>query len=177
MSVSRVKSAYVLDESDHGSSTLNSPATTNPATSPEATPPPAIQITSSGRHVRIPTRFNNLTIISVGMGDMGTSHKAGLRRATKLSSSCPVQGTTALCTYSQKHAYPISTKYWGQHSTNPTPTQSARSIKMALFSCQHDPNLRPILSVQSICELAKYKKRPFGAPESVYSTPSLTPGY
>jgi hypothetical protein len=47
---------------------------------------------------------------------------------------------------------PMGEECWGH----------ARCIKTSLFSGQHDPNLQPIQSAQSICEPAKYKKRTFG---------------
>jgi hypothetical protein len=58
MSADRVKPAYVLNESDHGSSTYNSPANTTPAPAVTPPPPPDNQPTRSGRHVRFPARFN-----------------------------------------------------------------------------------------------------------------------
>jgi cleavage and polyadenylation specificity factor subunit 1 len=55
VSADRVKPAYVLEESGHGSPTLNSPVNTTPAATPP--PPTATQTTRSGRHVHFPTRF------------------------------------------------------------------------------------------------------------------------
>jgi hypothetical protein len=54
VSADRVKPAYVLKVSDHGSPTLISPAniTPVPAPAPTSPPPPATQTTRSGRHVR-----------------------------------------------------------------------------------------------------------------------------
>jgi hypothetical protein len=53
--LSEVKPAYVLEESGHGSPTLNSPVNTTPAATPP--PPTATQTTRSGRHVHFPARF------------------------------------------------------------------------------------------------------------------------
>jgi hypothetical protein len=58
VSADRVKPAYVLDESGHGSPTLNSRANTTPAPAPAAppSPPTATQTTRSGRtlqHLKI----------------------------------------------------------------------------------------------------------------------------
>jgi hypothetical protein len=72
MSADRVKPAYVLNETDCGSTTFNPSANTTPATAHLATPPqpPATQTTRSGRHVCFPARFNTYATISVGGGVM-----------------------------------------------------------------------------------------------------------
>jgi cleavage and polyadenylation specificity factor subunit 1 len=64
VSADRVKPAYMLDESGHGSPTSNSPAHTTPPPTPAPTPvptplrpPTATQTTRSGRHVHFPARF------------------------------------------------------------------------------------------------------------------------
>jgi hypothetical protein len=60
VSADRVRRAYRLKESDHGSFTFSSPANRTTAPAPAAAPPPptATHTTRSGRHVRLPARFS-----------------------------------------------------------------------------------------------------------------------
>jgi hypothetical protein len=58
VSTDRVKPAYTLNGTDHGSN-LNPPASTPPAAAPSATPPqPFAKTTRSGRRIQFPARFN-----------------------------------------------------------------------------------------------------------------------
>jgi hypothetical protein len=60
VSADRVKPAYMLNDSDHGSPTLTLRPNTTPVPTPAPTSPqpPATQTTRSGHHVRFPARFN-----------------------------------------------------------------------------------------------------------------------
>jgi cleavage and polyadenylation specificity factor subunit 1 len=55
VSAYRVKQAYVLNKSDHGSPTFNSPANTTPVPAPPVIPPPPPA--TQGATVRFPARF------------------------------------------------------------------------------------------------------------------------
>jgi hypothetical protein len=58
VSMDRVKPAYNLNGTDHGSN-FNPPCSTPPAAAPSATPPhPSTRTTRSGRHSHFPARFN-----------------------------------------------------------------------------------------------------------------------
>jgi hypothetical protein len=70
VSTDRVKPAYMLKETGRGTNTnLNPAADAAPTATPHAAPPPPVaRTTRSGRHVRLPARFNIWATISAGVG-------------------------------------------------------------------------------------------------------------
>jgi hypothetical protein len=77
VSTDRIKPAYMLNETDRGTTTTLDPAVdATPAVAPPAaTPPPVARTTRSGRHALFLALFNIWATISAGGGgDVGPTH-------------------------------------------------------------------------------------------------------